>query len=270
MRVSIELFLLDNFIMNAAILCLASAICAVRTRLLWGALLCLFGAVYALLALSLWPVLLALPFRILMGLAISLGLRFHGAREYVRACACVFLSAMLLGGILYAMSLTDGHNRFGGYVNGVFVGTVRLRAVLLFIPVFALLPRTFRNLRAQARLRENLISVRVKIMGQPFRVTALIDTGNLLTEPMSGLPVMLMTHCPPIKNGMPVPYESIGAGGELMAARADMAQAFFDGRWHEMDIMVARPQAPILGADAIIGAMAVPATTAPPSKTHAV
>lgn len=258
MRVSIEWFLLDNMLLNAAVLLLAAAWSGVRVRKLLGAALCLACAVYALLSLSVLPVLAYAPLRILPGGLLALGLRFEGWRAYLRGCACVLLSALLLGGLLLGLTYMEtGAPTVAGYANGIWVGTIRTRVALLCVPLVCLLPRFLRRIRSVARVRALHVEVRFRLDKRVYCVRALLDTGNLLTEPVTGLPVMLYRACPHFSGGYPVPFESMGAAGEVLARRVQDAAVKLDGLWRPIDIMVA-PAALTQTETAILGSLALP------------
>ena len=260
MRVSIEWFIADNFLMNAAVLLLAAAISGLRVRKAAGMLVCGLGAVYALLALSVWQFLLHGVFRLLMGAVLALGLRVPDRRSFARAVACILLSAMVLGGTMFALSLLErgGPPQTYGNVSGVLLGTIRLRLVLLALPLLAWLPHLFRQLRTAARIADTHIQVRLSFGDRQQTCTALLDTGNLLSEPMSNLPVMLVNFAVPQENGRPVPFCGISGAGELTAIRPARAQVLHLGAWHDIDIMVARAPAAFTGAQAILGSIALP------------
>ncbi len=105
MRVSIEWFLLDNWLMNSITLLLAAALSGLRFRPLLGSALALAGAVYAFLALALWPVLMHAVIRVGFGCMLAFGLRAEGYKAYIRAVLCVLLSAFLLGAVQQMSSI---------------------------------------------------------------------------------------------------------------------------------------------------------------------
>ena len=63
--------------------------------------------------------------------------------------------------------------------------------------------------------------------GQTIKTRGLIDTGNHLKAPVSGLPVHVATAglmkrlCPAVKGVMYVPYQCIGSSGILPAVRIE-------------------------------------------------
>ncbi len=99
MRVSVELFLLDNLLMDYLILRLAAVFASVRLRALPALCAAAAGAVYALLATAYVPTLNTLVPKLLLGLVMALPLgRGRSRRAYLRGLACLYLAAFLSGG----------------------------------------------------------------------------------------------------------------------------------------------------------------------------
>ncbi len=261
MRVSIEIFLFDNWLMNVVVLCCAAALSGLRLRPALAGVLALCGGIYAMLAMGVWQVLLLAPARFLFAGVMALGLRFGGWRGYLRALLSVLACAFLLGGLLLALPSLGLKNSVA-MENGVMIGTVGLRAVLVCLGVSALLPRFLRRLRAAARVDEHHIRLRVTMAGKCFEVLAILDTGNLLREPVTGLPVVLINNCPETKEKLPVQFSSVGGAGELLCGHVESAQIKLKSGWHEVDIMVARAPQQVRGAQAIMGIAALPPESA--------
>ena len=259
MRISIEWFLLDNTLMNTVTLMLAAALSGLRMRIAPAIALSAVGAVFAMLALSVWPVMLTLLPKLAFAGVLALGLCFDGWQAYLRGVLCVLLCAMILGGIMMsAMLLWPQSNTISGRVGNVVVAPVALRAVLLALGLAALTPRMLRSMRSAARIREGRVALRIALDEREIDMVALLDTGNLLTEPVTGLPVILLNRCPVFEAGFPVRYCGISGEGELIARRARRAQILLNGSWRDVDVMVARSPQQIAGADALLGSGALP------------
>ncbi len=270
MRISIEWFLLDNALMNAVTLMLAAALSGLRLRGAIAIVLCVLGAVFALLALSVWPLLLTLLPKLAFAGVLALGLRFDGWQGYARGTLSVLICAMLLGGLMLSATLLWPESAsVSGVAGGVVVSTVALRAALIAVALAAMTPRMLRRLRTAARMREGRVALRLTMDERQMEVIALLDTGNLLTEPITGLPVLLLNRCPAFEAGFPVRYCSMGGEGELIARRARRAQILMDGAWRDMDVMIAHAPQYIAGADALLGSGALPSPYAPrPAKNR--
>ncbi len=261
MRISIEWFLLDNTLMNLCVLLLAAALSGLRIRLSLAIGLSFIGGVFALLSLWLFPVLLTPVPKLLFACVLAFGLRADGWRAYVRGLLCVLLCALLLGGLMLLLTSLLGQGEVSGFKNGALVGTVETRAALLAITLAALMPRILRALRNAARTGSLHVPLRFTLDGAELEIDALIDTGNLLNEPVTGLPVVLVCATAGMTKqaeGYPVRYCGVNGEGFLYARRAQSAKICIDGTWHSTDIMVARSPVPISGAKAIVGNNALP------------
>ena len=253
MRVSMELFLLDNALMNALTLGLAAALSGLRPRRWMAPVLAASGAVYALAALSVTPILLQPVPKLLFGFLLAAGLSFAGWRDYMRGLAALFLAAMLLGGLLLLFTLLLG----GSLAGGVLLGTVPLRAALIGCTAALFLPRWLRGIKHGAAAAGDTVILLVEGTRR-VRCRALIDSGNLVTDIASGLPVVLMTDCPCEGQGRYVPYETAQGMGVLTAYRPKRAELVTGGKRRRLDVLVAKSPRPIRGADALIGTTALP------------
>ena len=183
MRVSLEWFLLDNVGVNLLLLRLAGALGGVGMKPGRALLLSLLGAVWDALALSRWPRLLSLPGRVGCLLVTAL---LMSRREVLRALLSLFAASLLMGGGM--LLLTMGQAGPGG----VFLSTVPLRAAVYGLCLLPPLIRGVRYLVHRGYEGRCLRSITLTVGKKSFRLTAFVDSGNLLTEPLSGLPVVLV------------------------------------------------------------------------------
>lgn len=76
----------------------------------------------------------------------------------------------------------------GSLSGGALIGTVPLRVALLGAAAAALLPRPVRAFFSAVRGRSRRVRLRIVLDDRTLELTALADSGNLLTEPLSGKP----------------------------------------------------------------------------------
>ena len=254
MELSIELFLLDNTLMNLLMLRLASAISGLKLRPFFGVAASLFGAAYALLSLTVLPALNFWLCKLLLCLVAAIPL-IHGIRDIPRALIALLAAACLTGGMLLGLCLMFG----GTLSNGGLIGTVPVRLALLGISAGCLLPRLVRAALSVFRSRSRRVAVRIVLADRTLELTALADSGNLLTEPLSGKPVVIVDRrfMPDCGAGYPVPYATVSGGGLLYAVKPKRIQVFLHG-WHAVDAFVAASAAPIDGVQAIIDSALLP------------
>lgn len=244
----IEWFLLDNTLMNYLILRSAGALLSLSPprRYLWlGSFFC---GVLAALALTALPFLLTLPGK----LAVAVFMAFPFVKkpaELPRAVAAVAAATLLTGGCLYACTFLLG----GNFTSGLLLAAPPLRAVLTGAAVSASFPGWIRSWRLHQAQKKLLYPVRMTHNGAVRTFTAFLDTGNALSDPLSGLPVILVAPglLPdgPIR---PVPCETVAGSCVLPAIRPEKLEICCGG-WREFNAFAAASPTKIRNADALIG-----------------
>lgn len=184
----IELFLADNFLLNLLIVRLAAAMLSVRPPLHRAIGCSAAASVIAALAAFRFPLLLNPVFRAPLLFLMSLALPFRGTRAFFIAALAVLASTLTVGGCALAVACIFG----GGIVNGGISGGITLRAAVITAVCAAFLPRAARRLLRRSVRNSNSVSVVILQGGFLRRFTALVDTGNTLREPVSGLPVVVI------------------------------------------------------------------------------
>ena len=252
MKLSIEAFLFDNALMNVCVYALTGAWLGFRMRLLPTMLLSLLGAVYALLSLFMLPALRLWYWKLSCFLLLSMPLYRH-AGNALRVLTVLLLSAAMVGGSALMLTLL-----FGGSItsDGTILGTVPLRAALMSAAVACTLPRVLRDM-LHRRNRDALhTTITVRMRTGTRRLKALIDSGNLLRDPLSGRPVLLVNFDPAAPN-RPIPYARFGQVGVVYGERARSVTLNEYGNVR-VDCIVAKSPEPIDGADAILPESVLP------------
>ena len=246
MKVAVEPFLLDNALMNYCVFALTAVLLGVRVKVLRTITASLIGAAYALVSLFLVPLLrepyLKLPCFLLVALPL-----YRGAGRRLRIVPYLLLSAATVGGTALLLTLL-----FGGSVtaDGTLVGTIPLRAALASAVIASLLPRIVRKLLMSRRKRQGTTEITVRLKTHTYRMQALIDSGNLLTEPISGLPVLLLNR-PVDAPRLPIPFANLAGEGVLFGERA-RSVALPDYGGVAVDCVCAEAPNAIVGAEAIL------------------
>lgn len=203
----IELFLLDNLLMDLLILRIACALggrpCVLRRVVCFS----LLGALYAWAALA-SPALRHWTCKLLCGGMLAFALpNGKSAALYAKAVVCVLAAAFLTGGMLFALTYAFCQN----------AALVPLRWALTGACAAAYLPRII-----QKRAGAPLCKLCVAYGGGVYTLRARVDTGNTLVEPMSGLPVIVafVPELAPFAR-IPVPTATAQGKGILYALKPD-------------------------------------------------
>ncbi len=210
---------------------------------------------------------------------------YGGSRRLLRQGLLFLLLTCALGGGVVAIGLLGQQGLTLG--NGVFYSALDLKMVLLSAAVcYGVLTLVFRRLASHTVLSGELISAKLTLGERKLELTALVDTGNTLTDPVSGQPVMVAegeclsslfpsTHRPRLEDlrdpagGMArlgtgawrgrfrlLPYRSVGMDrGLLLAVRVDAAA--LNGQEHG-PMLVALSPTPVSdggGYRALVGVM---------------
>jgi stage II sporulation protein GA (sporulation sigma-E factor processing peptidase) len=182
--VYVDSLFLINLVINYILLLVTAKICAVKTprlRLLGAAGL---GALYSVAAvLPLTPFLTSLVMKLAVGLLMVLT-AFGGQARLLRPALVFFAVAAAFGGAVMAVSLLSGGR----------LGEVRLSLnlkllILVFAAVYIVLILVFR--RAAKHRGGGIVTLRLRHDGREVSMRALRDTGNALTDPMTGRPVIV-------------------------------------------------------------------------------
>lgn len=150
-------------------------------------------------------------------LGIMGGVAFGFRKESIRRCVLFTLLSMALGGIALGLGR-------GGFFSVLFCA-----AMVCFMCLYGL----------RGRLGSKFLPVEVNCQGKRHRFTAMVDTGNTLTDPVTGQQVLVVSSClagsllglqeadlkdpvaavTRIRGGRLIPYQGVGTPGGLLAAK---------------------------------------------------
>lgn len=183
-----ELFLL-NFVVDYLLLLSSARLAGEplhRGRMALGAAL---GGIYAALLFLEGLGFLAHP---LCRLAAAVGMllcAFGGSRRLLRLTLMFFAVSAAFGGGILALELLGGGLAVRG---GVFTSALDLRLILLSAAVcYVLITLVLQRTARHSALRGELVPAVLDLAGRRAALTALVDTGNTLTDPATNRPVMV-------------------------------------------------------------------------------
>lgn len=224
----IDVLFCINFIMDCLLLAVVRRILkvdATALRIILGGAL---GAVWAVFiaVFPVFPVVLeaAVHYVVISGLMVSVAFRLRSWKEIVKAVLALYLAAVTLGGGMYALYQ---HTRVGYYVELVIRGNaVEAMPVYIFILLAAGTYFGVRciwlNILEIRKRKSHLFQVVLYYQGKTETVTALMDTGNHLFEPVSHKPVHLITYeacrqlCESVSNVVYIPFQAVGTKNGLI------------------------------------------------------
>lgn len=115
---------------------------------------------------------------------------YGGSRRLLRQGIIFLALTLAFGGGVFAIGLLGGSNLSLG--RGVYYSPLDLKMVLLSgAACYAVLTMAMGKIGRHAGADGELISLRLCLGGRQAEMTALVDTGNTLTDPVSGCPVVV-------------------------------------------------------------------------------
>ena len=148
------------------------------------------GGVYAVAIFLPGLSFLAHPLCRLASAALMMVVSYGGSRRLLRQGLLFVALTCAFGGGVVAIGLLGGTGLSLG--NGVFYSALDLKVVLLSAAVcYGVLTLVFRRLAQHSAANGELVPVRLRLGERMVDLTALVDTGNTLTDPVSGRPVVV-------------------------------------------------------------------------------
>lgn len=188
MVVYLDVLFAVNALMDGATLLAAAALGGVRTRRVRLLLAAVLGGGYAVLA-AVVPWMAALPVRLCAGVGLC-ATAFGGKSAFGRVCALYFVVAASFVGIAAALGAATGRQLL--YGTGYYI-SVPFRMLLLAAAVgYALSGVLLRGDARHGPLRREVERLVICFDGREHEVRLLHDTGNGLTEPVSGRPALVL------------------------------------------------------------------------------
>ncbi|MBQ3080317.1 MAG: sigma-E processing peptidase SpoIIGA [Clostridia bacterium] len=222
MRVSAEGFLIINFLMNFLIMylaCRGTWFLRCRRLMTSSAFASVYALVDAIRLLPLWADVLSILTMLLLAFPLKDFPLFSRAAVYAMSIA------LMLSGLVRAILLR---------------GVLPIWACLISLAI--VIPISFAGRgRMMGRTNKTDVRVRALMKNRTCEFTALVDTGNLLTEPVSALPVLIadekalgrMFFLAGSKDEhlREVEYASVGGSGRMRLVRPDRMEVYNGKRW---------------------------------------
>lgn len=184
-----SLFLL-NFVVDYLLLLCAGRLAGEvlhRGRLALGAAL---GAAYVAAVFFPGMGFLLHPLCKLGAAVLSLLISYGGSRRLLRVSLVFFAAAAAFGGGIFALELLGGRGLT--LKNGIFYSAMDLKLILLSAAgCYVLLTLVLQRTAKHSAVHRELTPALLTLEGRRVALTALVDTGNTLTDPANGRPVMV-------------------------------------------------------------------------------
>ena len=194
MAIYVDVIIIENLIMNYIILFTTGMILKVRIYHFRIFIASLIGGIYAIVGyigiLELYTNVLA---KIILSIVmVYISFNSNSVKKILKQLMMFYLTSFVFGGVafalLYFVKPQDILQK-----NGVLIGSYPIKIVFLgAILAFVMLKIVFKWYKKRLTNKDMLCDVNIYMMNNSIKVKAYIDTGNLLKDPISQIPVMLV------------------------------------------------------------------------------
>lgn len=190
MTLYVDIIFLENLIMNSIII-LATGIILKNTQRIWRNLVSSgIGAIYAILIYtSNFKIYSNIILKVILSVVIVyIAFKPANIRSFLKHIIIFYLTSFTFGGVAFAL-LYFVRPQDILFQNGVLIGTYPIKMILAGgILGFIIITFSFKNIKGKLTRKDMMCTV---IIGNT-RITAIVDTGNLLKDPITKMPVLIM------------------------------------------------------------------------------
>jgi stage II sporulation protein GA (sporulation sigma-E factor processing peptidase) len=190
MTLYVDIIFLENLIMNSIII-LATGIILKNTQRIWRNLVSSgIGAIYAILIYtSNFKIYSNIILKVILSVVIVyIAFKPANIRSFLKHIIIFYLTSFTFGGVAFAL-LYFVRPQDILFQNGVLIGTYPIKMILAGgILGFIIITCAFKNIKGKLTRKDMMCTV---IIGNT-RITAIVDTGNLLKDPITKMPVLIM------------------------------------------------------------------------------
>lgn len=194
MTIYLDVILLENILMNYIIVFATGLIVKVKIRQLNLILASLIGAVYAVLSyLTAMPIYSNFVLKLVLSICmVYVAFRSKNVKALLKHLLIFYLTSFAFGGCAFAL-LYYVRPQDILMKNGVYIGTYPLKIALLGGLIgFGVVNIAFKIIKNRISKKDMFCEVEINFQNKVSRIKAMIDTGNLLKDPITGTNVIVV------------------------------------------------------------------------------
>ena len=194
MTIYIDVVLIENLIMNYIILLATGLILKIKIkhiRLIIGSLL---GAIYTIIGyMGILEIYSSFILKIILSIMIVYIAYYpQTLKKMWKELLFFYLTSFVFGGVAFSLIYIVKPQEII-MKNGLFLGTYPLKTVILgAIVAFVIIITAFKIIKNKISKKDLICEITVEIEDKKIITKALIDTGNMLKEPITNTPVVVI------------------------------------------------------------------------------
>ena len=196
MIVYIDIVLIENLIMNYIILFTTGLILKQNMKHIRLIIAALIGAIYAVITyVTKLPIYSSIILKILLSiLIVYVAYNPKNVKRMWKCLLIFYLTSFLFGGIAFSLIyIVKPQNIIMN--NGNPIGTYTIKMVILGAVIgFLIIDTSFKIVKNKITKEDMFCNLEIKLNGNVITTKAMIDSGNLLKEPITNTPVIVVEH----------------------------------------------------------------------------
>ena len=196
MTVYLDIIFVENLLMNYIIIFATGVVIKNECKKLRIFIASLLGAIYTIVMyLNIIPIYSNVIMKFILSIAIVyIAFRPNTFKQLFKDMIFFYLVSFVFGGCVFAL-MYFLKPQMVEIRNGVFVGSYPIKVALIgaFI-AFIILQMCFKLVKTKLSKKDVIYNVQININNKSIEIQALLDTGNLLKDPITGFPVIVVEY----------------------------------------------------------------------------
>lgn len=196
MTIYLDIVIIENLIMNYIILYATSIAVKKKIKHIRAIIASLIGTIYVvMLYVTKLPIYTSIISKLILSIImVYIMFKPQNIKMLGNNLLLFYLISFVFGGVatslIYWIKPEEILIR-----NGIFLGTYTLKAVFLggIVGLF-LITVTFKAIKTKISKKDMFYNIKIFIDNKKIETKAMIDTGNLLKEPITNIPVIIVEH----------------------------------------------------------------------------
>lgn len=193
MTVYIDIIFLENLFMNCIILFATAVILKIPIKIIRIMISSTIGSVYAIIIyISNLQIYSNLFIKIaLSAVMVYIAYKPEKVKSFLKNLMIFYLTSFTFGGVTFALVyFVKPENIL--FENGTLIGVSPIKIIITGgIIGFIIITISFKNIKGKLTKKDMLCDITILLNDKKTKMKAIIDTGNLLTEPITKLPVVV-------------------------------------------------------------------------------
>lgn len=196
MTIYLDVVIIENLIMNSIIIYATAIITKSKIKHIRILISSLIGAIYSVLSyISNLAIFSNLFTKILLSIImVYIAFNPKDIKALGKITLLFYLTSFVFGGVAFAMIyIIKPQNIL--MKDGLFLGTYPLKTIFIGAIVASIILITgFKVVKSKFSKKDMFCNINIKIQGKEKKIKVMVDTGNLLKDPISGMSVIVIEH----------------------------------------------------------------------------